>query len=361
MKAGFSFCGTDISKLGLEYAPEIEDVYVYRPSTANIHEETFDGHHGGYFYGATYQPKEFKLKCFFQDSQIDRGIFSQIYALFRKGKSGQLIFTRRPWCYYYATVTEVDDTGLFNYKNGVITVTMKAYYPFARCDSFLNEKTDRYHDDVMLNSALFDTEEMVSVLPFAKFNIKAKTTLYLPNPGTEKSRVSISIAGNVGGGVDIKNETNGQTCGFVAISKDLTNIVSQSDMSLNTYVYTDGISGKTMLISPSQKKIAFMYHDHGFIELEPAFPALRNIYISYSGTNVSTVNNLPQDVVGQFIFAGGKWRRITSQNGTDLVVSGLTGEGTLRTMIIGMNKIVVSPRTTMDLTMLKFDYKPTFA
>lgn len=59
MQGGFSFCGTDIADLGLEYVPETANTYVFAGSDYKIHEQVFDGHHGGYYYGSTVSPKVF--------------------------------------------------------------------------------------------------------------------------------------------------------------------------------------------------------------------------------------------------------------------------------------------------------------
>ena len=88
MTGGFSFCGTDIATIGLEYAPELENTYVYKPAKARIHEETFDGHNGGYYYGSSLEPKEFVLRCYFEEKEIDRGLMARVENLFREGRSG---------------------------------------------------------------------------------------------------------------------------------------------------------------------------------------------------------------------------------------------------------------------------------
>ena len=110
MKGGFTYRGVDIAELGLEYAPEIEETYVYRPAASTLPDETFDGHNGGYYYGITYQPKEFTLRCFFEEERIDRGVMAKVYATFKKGSSGRLVFQRRPWCYYNVVIEDVLST-----------------------------------------------------------------------------------------------------------------------------------------------------------------------------------------------------------------------------------------------------------
>ena len=48
MLGGFTFCGVDIADIGLDYAPELADTFVYAPSRVRVHEETIDTHDGGY-------------------------------------------------------------------------------------------------------------------------------------------------------------------------------------------------------------------------------------------------------------------------------------------------------------------------
>ena len=109
MIGGFSFCGIDIADIGLEYAPDNDETYIYAPAESNIHEETFEGHDGGYSYGASREPKVFTLRCFYEDKHVAKGLMAKIFDLFRVGRKGLLIFKRRPWCYYYATVTAKPD------------------------------------------------------------------------------------------------------------------------------------------------------------------------------------------------------------------------------------------------------------
>ena len=166
MKGGFTFCDLDVADIGLEYAPENENTYVYGPASDNIYESTYDGHSGGYFYGSSRQPKEFTLRCIFEEEDIRKGIVSKINYYFKVGKSGKLVFQKRPWCYYYATVMAKPELNITNYLNGYVVFKMKAYYPFARSDLEYSERTDLYHKDIMLNSAYPDHEYM---LPYTSF------------------------------------------------------------------------------------------------------------------------------------------------------------------------------------------------
>lgn len=354
---GFSFCGINISKLGLSYAPELEDTNVFVPTGIQPHIETFDGHDGGYFYGVRREPKEFTLRCYFEEQNIDRGIMSQIFALFKPGRSGKLIFDRRPWCYYNATVIDVDTSELTNYLNGLVTIHMKAMYPFARSDVTVNTRTEPYHELIMQNSAVFEKAEME--FPAEYTNITEQTELLLCNQGTERADLGISIAGDVGAGVTIANRTTKQICKIVALSKAVSTDVNKT-------LIIDPINGKTVLTGASGTNLAFMFHDSGFLSLESSFPAIRDIYIEYtSGTNINVNNIFTDDVIGRYVFAAGKWRKIVAQPDkhtfTVRASDSITSSGYERTMVMPLNEIIVTPISTMDITSLKFIYKPTYA
>ena len=358
MKGGFSFCGTDIADIGLQYAPELESMYVYSPAIASVHDETFDGHTGGYYYGAWREPKEFKLRCFFEDKQLDKGLMTKVYRLFSVGRSGKLVFQRRPWCYYIATVTEpVDMASIYNYENGLITITMKAYFPFAKSDIFECTPKDEYYENIMENTYCFDTAGMKPETEFS--NLSETTTILLANPGTERAPVAIAIAGDAGTGVIITNANTGQECAFVAMSKAVTT-------DAGAYVLCDAINGKTVLVkSTGQKQLAFLYHDYGFMDLEPNI-CYRNIFAECDGTtHVNIVNNIEEKMTDKYIWLGNEWIKIVSvneQNMCDLTLQkACTVSGTVRTTIMEMNRITVTPVSTMDLSRLQFIYQPIYS
>ena len=379
MKGGFTFCGVDIEDIGLNYAPENKDTYVYSPGVENVHEETFEGHDGGYAYGAYKEPKEFILRCYYEEQHISKGVMAKAYSLFRVGKSGLLVFKRRPWCYYYVTVTNINHDEMYNYENGLIVVTMKAYYPYARGVEIngrmmSNLPTDPYHDEIMANTALLERDEMVPQTSFDSPPVNPHEIILL-NPGTERAKVSLVIAGTAGDGVTIYNKTTDQMCRYVAF-----------DTSNNEYVYTDGISGKTILDDGASRTLAFMYHDYGFIELAPAFPIKRKVFATYNGLTVSTTNILFEEdfqkdwYIGRYIYLGktkpvypsddneeyGDWYKIeqVTDKHTLMVLprNGVVpGEGKCTTAIVKMNELIVTPTQDTIITKLNFIYKPTFA
>ena len=217
MQGGFSFCGTDIADLGLEYVPDNANTYVFAGSDYKIHEQMFDGHDGGFHYGSTVQPKLFTLRCIFQEAHINNGILTRAETFFRRNKSGKLIFKKRPWVYYMATVTDIDVKSFTNYLNGFVTIQMKAYYPFGRCEQLFYNEDDEYAENIKANSNMLPSSMAAPTSPIAEGEtLTGQTEFYLYNGGTERCKVAIELAGDVGDGVTITNATTGQKCHFVA-------------------------------------------------------------------------------------------------------------------------------------------------
>lgn len=383
MKGGFSFCNIDIEDVGLNYAPENNDTYVYRPGASNVHEETFEGHDGGYVYGASREPKEFILRCYYEDTHVAKGLMSRAHALFKVGKTGLLVFKRRPWCYYYATVTNVNTDDMYSYLNGLFVITMKAYYPFARGleingHMFYNLPTDSYHDEIMANTGIFDKDFLVPQMSFNTTPITQQKSIILYNPGTERAKVNIVIAGNAGDGVTIANKTTEQMCRYVAFNT-----------SGDEYVYTDAINGKTVFDNGSERRLAFLYHDYGFIELEPSFPIVRNIFASYDGNTVTTTNTLynkdrdaqvedqiilgepynslpyKEWYIGKYIYLDNWYKILRCEDEHTITIQPRDGQlpttGTVQTNIVLMNEITITPTQGASLSKLSFIYKPTYS
>lgn len=276
---GFSFCGVDIQELGLEYVPENQNTYVYRPSKYNVHEEAFDSHDGGYFYGTSLKPKDFVLRCIFQDTHINKGFLTRVFDFFRRGRTGKLVFSRRPWLWYDATVVSIDDSGLSNYKNGIIRITMRAYYPFGRTDkngiykatSLSDRETDPDFDDLIANTGMLVNTFWDLEKDYAESApITEEKTITLYNPGTERAPVMIEMQGTVGDhGVYIINPRTKQKCKVVGLS-----------LQSNEKLVIDSLSGKVLVTDGNNVKYGFLYHDENYLELEPDYPVTRDLQMT---------------------------------------------------------------------------------
>lgn len=354
MQGGFSFCGVDIAKYGLEYVPPLDQTYVFAGSGNEVHQETFEAHDGGYYYGATVQPKDFTLRCIYQDRHLLHGTLATIESFFHRGRTGRLVFQNRDWLWYTATVLGVDVSDIRNYRNGFITITMRAYYPFARHDFISIGSQNILSSHIAANTGLLTAEET----PATSFeNMTQSTDLFLYNGGSERASAAIAIAGNAGEGVVITNHTTGQTAKFVAFSTDKTT-------NAGKYVVSDALNGKTVLTDGTNAERGFMYHDHGFIELVPSFPIERDIYVVYeANSNMISISGfeLDDDVIGRFIFIEDAWRKITAKTDDTLSIDTAPksdGEGC--TNIVTMNEISVELLGGASLSKLQFIYKPTF-
>lgn len=364
MQGGFSFCGTDIADLGLEYVPETANTYVYAGADYKIHEQMFDGHDGGYFYGSTVTPKVFTQRCIFQETHINDGVLTKVERFFRRGRSGRLIFKKRPWVYYVATVTDINMTTITNYMNGIITIQMKAYYPYGRHDELFYSEGHEYNQNMIANSAMLPKSMAVATSAVADGEeLTAYKEIYLYNGGTENAAVAIEIAGDVGDGVTIANTDADKKCSFVALSKEVTT-------DQDRYLISDAINGRTVLVDESTNNAvdASLYHDYGFIYVQPSEIIMRNktYDVAEDGT-IDAPDGEEWNLNAGFnnIFAQNGWHEIIGtklQDRKSLVVSPpLSGSTTVSPIFVKMDKIIIHPTSTMAQTKLNFVYKPTFA
>lgn len=354
------FCGKDVaSYLNIEYVPDNANTYVFAHAGYNIEEQKFEGHDGGYYYGMTTEPKVFTLRFIYEETDIRKGLMSKIESFFAVGKSGKLRFGNRSWCWYDATVVDLNISQITNYLNGFIVVTMKAYYPFARCDSLsitaAMSQNELLLEDVCNNSALIPTVDMPAT-EFIGENISSQKSILLYNGGTQRAHVAIDIAGNVGTGVSIANSTTGQLCKFVGFN--------EGDYS--HYLESDGLSGKTYWVGGTKdKQLAFYCHDNGFIDLEPAYPIERDVQIQLTAgsTTVTSTQAFDESMQGKYLVGNGITLKIVKveDDSTVIVSARASVSGTKTVSIVTMNEITITPDSSMNLTYLGFKYKPTFA
>jgi len=355
MQGGFSFCGVDIARFGLEYAPTLDQTYVFAGSKYDVHQESVDTHPGGYFYGTTIQPKDFILRCFFQDQNISHGVLTTVESFFRPGRTGKLIFQNRDWLWYVATVVDIDISNLLNYRNGFITINLRAYYPFARHDSISIHSGNMLGDHIATNSGLL-LEDITPVTDFT--DITENTSMLIYNGGSERAGVAIALAGNAGEGVTIRNKTTGQTAKFIAFTPEITD-------NNGKYIVSDSINGKTVLTDGSTSERSFAYHDYGFIELAPSYPVYRDVHISYAAgsSTISIIGKpLSDDTVGMYINVDGNWLKIIDQTDpSTIIVDGTIDSTNIEySNIVTMNELEVELGVDASLSKLSFIYKPTF-
>ena len=215
----FSFRGVHISNFGVHYVPERKDWHIWEHNYKTS-ESSGDGHDGAQWDGNTVEPKEFVLRLYYEE--IPERWLSAAISLFERTGSGELIFDERPWLVYIArpfkaVVVEKypHGDGVFN---GFITVSLKAYYPFA-LSSFNtlddNVEYPHLHERLMATSALLPANRM----PVNATGTKtAQFTYNAYNGGTARADTIIKIAGNVGAGIDIYNMLTKQWCRVIGLT-----------------------------------------------------------------------------------------------------------------------------------------------
>lgn len=365
MRGGFTFCDVDIADIGLEYAPTLDNTYVYRPTKYSIHEQSFDGHAGGYYYGATAKPKDFSLRCYFEDMAMKDGIMSQVNSLFAIGTTGRLVFQQREWCWYTATVIDVDPSQITNKYNGFITITLRAYYPFSRTDSWATSET--YLSDMLANSALLRTASKNPPRTITESTAMVaddfeNRTILLYNPGTEYAPLTIKINGECPDGVVVENATTGQSCRFVGISQSISKFHTK-------FLVSDGLNAKVILSNASgtSKEYGYLYHDYGFLGVAPSFPIVRDVVAgTTAGSSTISLNkNITDRQLGHYIWVEDEWHKIISRpNSTSCVIDNVcVATNTITTDIVRMNELHVTPDNpnNFTLTRLQFTYLPTFS
>lgn len=364
MKGGFSFCGVDIADIGLTYVPETSAIYSpYSGAAFNVSASTDGTMDGGLFYGTTLKPKEFTLRCIFEDSDVRGGIMSEVLNLFSRGRTGKLVFKNRDWLWWNATVTSTVDTSRFtNYMNGFVSVTLTAYYPFARSDiiSLTGEEDEAFAKDLKNNSGIIAADKMPAIPEV--FGNSTEFAVY--NPGTETAKCAISIAGDLTDGIVITNSTTGQTCELRGINTGSKKLI------------IDSMNGKTILYNSENgsKENAYLYHRGGFIDLAPGTMAFRDITVYLpTGNDRTYVIESGRDNIRVTEELAGKWMINTD---IQLQLKGVWRNTSLQTVkykptpfeerytvdvVDNVNMITVTKNTpSVTIDSLEFNFKPTF-
>lgn len=360
--SNFTYRGVNLSDYGILYAPENKDWHIWVDGFRSF-EQVIDSQHGGQWYGASVSPKEFELRCYFED--ITEYQLSAATTLFSRGAYGNLVFDERPWLIYKARVVKpcafekyVSYDGKYS---GLVTIYLTAHYPFATTDMVTLEDATQYttkQSIILGTTGLIPSSQLPantapsSIIPRAN----AFTNLYL-NAGDAEAHTIIKIAGDVGKGVTIYNQTNGMYCKVIGITAALTTSVSK-------WVEINSRTGEVFLTNGTVNDAGWKYHDRSFIDISPSAPIQRDKTITYAaGSTIGMADDFFSDEsVGKFIRIGSAWRKITSVNSANSAVVDYTfpGAGSAVTNIVRFNEVSVSPVEGMSLTKFELTSRHTF-
>lgn len=361
---GFSYRGKNIGDFGeIYYAPDASERGEYA-LPYKVDEQEINGRDGAYYYGNHVEPREFDLRCYYEE--LTQQTKEDIMHWFGRNTRGQLIFDDRDWVYYNVIpngrVEFSDYRGMtcngLRYK-GIMTIHLKAYCPFGKLmESALQNNVPVIGINAYVDISILGTKttggdnETIILLSYQMPHYDAtSTSVYIYNPGTERTPLLIQMAGDAEDGL-ITNATNGMKCAIKGMTKGNT---TQVGKTLNI----DADTGRVTLVGALDTQLAFELHDYGYIWLEPCAPFVRNIEVSYtSGSKTVTSAGLfTEDMVGQFIWLNDAWRKIAQYNGKNglTLVDAMDATGTATTNIVTMNELTF---TGFDLTKLDMKYAP---
>lgn len=270
----------------------------------------------------------------------------------RRDTQGELIFDDRPYAIYDVVTSSKIEIALYDFEDadgnrrysGTFEARFTAYEPFARmaelsyetncCDAALNE-TGILPKTMMPDAPALQTRAFI-----------------LYNPGTERAHTIIRMAGDVGDGLLIRNLTTGQKCKIVNLKG--------SSLLEGACLELDSQMGQTRIVLNGESKLAFSFHDEGYISLAPCAPFVRKVQVGYTeGSNVVTSDGeFQKRMEGQYLYLNG-WKRIrqVTDSNTLILSQAMNASGSVETPIVTMNEIELQGENAV-LTHFEIDYVP---
>lgn len=342
---GFQYNGIHCSEYNVWYVPDASDRWFASPEF-----ETYEGEvskkAGGYWYGRRTKIRSFKLKCYYED--IDLETREDIRNWLEADEEAELIFDSRPCAIYYVRPSNIVQgeeyttlaDNLCPLYSGTFEVTFTAYKPYG----FLKEKyyTDIDVDNASIICGMLEENEMPA-LPTT-----SSRSFMLYNCGTITCDTIQRIGGS-GEDIIIENETNGTKCALESLPSE-------------GYLEIDSELGIIKVVNNGTGVIDYSYHDEGFMTLAPYLPRRNDIVVqTISGSsNVMMVNSSPRKSdVGRYIYLDDSWKKISGigQGNVFTIDSAASFTGVVKTKIVTMNDITITG-TNLSLNKLEIDYKP---
>ncbi len=122
----------------------------------------------------------------------------------------------------------------------------------------------------------------------------------------------------------------------------------------------DSRMGQTRIALGDDSKLAFSFHDEGYITLAPCTPLVRSVMISHTeGSNVVTADGAFQKhMKGQYLYLNG-WKKISqvTDENTAVISQAAETSGNTVTPIVTMNEIKIQGDNA-QLTRFEIEYVP---
>ena len=270
----------------------------------------------------------------------------------RRDTQGELIFDDRPYAIYDVVTSSKIEITLYNFEDadgkrrysGTFEARFTAYEPFAR---MAESSYETGCNDAEMNETGILQKTMMPDAPALQTR-----AFILYNPGTERAHTVIRMAGDVGDGLLIRNLTTGQKCKIVNLKG--------SSLLEGACLELDSQMGQTRIVLNGESKLAFSFHDEGYISLAPCAPFVRKVQVGYTeGSNVVTSDGeFQKRMEGQYLYLNG-WKRIrqVTDSNTLIISQDMNASGSAETPIVTMNEIELQGESAV-LTRFEIDYVP---
>lgn len=265
---------------------------------------------------------------------------------------GTLIYDNKPHVYYDVRPVKRIEIKQYTHRelgvllySGTFTITFRCYDPFGKL--FAPFYDGECTPELLATTGILPAS-MMPALP-----APGDTAFLAYNCGTEKAPLMIRLAGDVGDGLTIVNETTGQTCKVVGLTADGT--------PPGAYIEINSETGQVWFIKGPEQELAFHYHDLGYLHLAPCTPFVRSMRVTYTASSrtITTDGGFLPVMEGQYLFLAGHWMEIRQVKDacTAQLRSMMTSTGMADTPVVTMNKISLRG-DSVALSRLEIEYMP---
>ena len=267
---GFSYNGVNSSTYHVDFIPDASDRW-FAGTEWDVYDTDVAWHNGGYYYGNSVKIREFTLKCYYEE--ITKKQREDIRRWLHRNTYGQLMFDDMPFVYWNVRPGKIVDGNEYNDSgrySGTFTITFRAYNPFGYLTRKSNNGTE--NDNANDYCDLKSTNEM-PVEPTTSSQL-----FYVYNPGRESCGLSLALSGHTNNPVEFLNLTNKTRC--IINELPAQNLVL--DINGDTGMITTHTSATT-----ANAELGFVYHDRGYIKLNPGTNQIQILEKNSSGSWVT--------------------------------------------------------------------------
>lgn len=248
--------------------------------------------------------------------------------------SGVLVYDQQPYVYYDVRPVKRIEIKQYEYRengetfySGTFTAVFRCYDPFGKLS--ISSYVDTCAPQLMDATGILRADMMPPV------PVTTDVGFMLYNCGTEKAPLIIRLAGDVGDGLSIENETTGQVCKIIGLKAD--------EIPAGAYLEINSETGQVWLVKGPDRELAFHYHDMGYLHAAPCTPFERSLMVTHTtgDRQITTDGGFTPEMVGQYIHLSGSWMEIrqVNDNHTAQLRNTATETGWTETPVATMNKL----------------------